>query len=282
MRKKRKMDFNQLRLDVEQLQKTCWSQVIKQYFNALSADQVVTKAHAQDFQTIADTESEKFLTQELQKLIPGSLVLGEEAQAAGQVSLDIFTSSKPDDYIWVIDPIDGTYNFVNDNDDFAIIVALVQNNETIGGWIYQPKTGDIISTIKGDGAYLNGKTTQVSNATDFADLDGYSPVIYSGRTPFKTHFQNCATELKQIDNLRSAGVHYLKMAAGQADFYMVHHSMPWDHLAGVLLFEEAGGVVTKWDGSPYKPSDHKDFIISANNALTHKALMDKFIKPIYP
>jgi len=276
------MDFDQLRLDVEQLQKTCWTQVIKQYFNALSADQVVTKAHAQDFQTIADTESEKFLTAELKKLIPNSLVLGEEAQAAGLVSLDIFTDAKPEEFVWVIDPIDGTYNFVNNHDDFAVIIALVQGNETIGGWIYQPKTGDIVSAIKGEGAYLNGQQTTVSTAKTIPDLNGYSPVIYSGRTPFKAHFQSCAAELKNIDNLRSSGVHYLNMASGNADFYMVHHSKPWDHLAGVLVFEEAGGVVSKWDGSPYKPSDYKDFIISANNADSHKALMDKFIKPIYP
>ena len=78
------MDFNQLRLDVEQLQKNLLDSSDSEYFNALSADQVVTKAHAQDFQTIADTESEKFLTRELQRLIPNSLVLGEEAQAAGR------------------------------------------------------------------------------------------------------------------------------------------------------------------------------------------------------
>ncbi len=127
------MDFDKFRKDVEDIQRACWAQVIQQYFNKLSHGQIKTKAHQEDFQTIADVESEKFLTQQLTQLLPGSLVLGEEAEAAGSVSLDIFTQAKKDSLIWVIDPIDGTYNFVKGKDDFAIIIALVQNNETIGG-----------------------------------------------------------------------------------------------------------------------------------------------------
>lgn len=276
------MDILQVSDDVELLVKDCWSNVISQYFNALSDGQVITKAHDKDFQTIADIESEKFLTSELKKLIPGSLVLGEEAEASGAVSLDIFEQAPSDEYVWVIDPIDGTYNFVNGHINFAIIVGLVKNNETVGGWIYRPLTNELVSATKGNGAKLNGVTTTVSDRAEVGDLNGYSPIIYTSRTPYKDHFKAAAKELGGLDNLQSAGVHYLNMVAGDADFYVVHHSKPWDHAAGTFIFQEAGGITTQWDGSPYRPSDNKALLISANNQKSYDLLQDKFIKPVYP
>lgn len=278
------MDFDKFRQDVEKIQRDCWAQVICQYYNKLSQNQIVTKAHQTDFQTIADVESEKFLTQKLTQMLPGSLVLGEEAEAAGNVSLDIFTQAKKDALIWVIDPIDGTYNFVKGKDDFAIIIALVQNNETIGGWIYKPKTDEIVSAIKGHGAFYNGVecNTSAHDNGQLADLAGYSPLIYSSRSGVKDHFVKAAKSLQNVDNLRSSGVHYMNIAQGKADFYICHHSKPWDHVAGAFIVKEAGGMTTQWDKQDYKPSDNKALLITANSAASHQALHGHFIKTIKP
>ncbi len=274
------MDFDKFRKDVEDIQRACWTQVIQQYFNKLSQGQIKTKAHQEDFQTIADVESEKFLTQQLTQLLPGSLVLGEEAEAAGSVSLDIFTQAKKDSLIWVIDPIDGTYNFVKGKDDFAIIIALVQNNETIGGWIYKPKTDEVVSAVKGRGAFVNGQPCHTSLYEDLVDLQGYSPLIYSSRAGVKGHFIQAAQAVDAIDNLRSSGVHYMNIAKGEADFYICHHSKPWDHLAGAFIVGESGGMTVQWDGHTYKPSDNKTMLVTANSQSSYKVLNDHFIKPI--
>jgi fructose-1,6-bisphosphatase/inositol monophosphatase family enzyme len=276
------MNMQQINKDVERLERECWTTIIQQYFNALSSKQVTTKANAHDFQTIADVQSEAFLTAELQKLIPNSIVLGEEAQAAGSVSLDIFKQAQHDQHVWVIDPIDGTFNFVNSTDNFALMVSLVKNNETLGAWIYKPRSDDFIYANKGQGAFMNGQKTHVSNREKLADLNGYSPLLYSDRTPHKAHFQAAAQDVASLDNLQCAGVHYMNMATGSADFYIANHSKPWDHLAGGLILEEAGGVITQWDGSPYKPTDNAVGLIAANNAKAHKALMDRFIQPVWP
>ncbi len=275
------MNIQQINKDVERLERECWSTIIQQYFNALSSNQVKTKANAHDFQTIADVQSEAFLTAELQKLIPDSIVLGEEAQAAGTVSLDIFKQAKQDQHVWVIDPIDGTFNFVHAKDDFALMVSLVKNNETLGAWIFKPRSDDFIYANKGQGAFMNGQQTQVSKREALADLTGYSPILYSNQTPYKAHFQTAAQDVDGLDNLQCAGVHYMNMATGSADFYLANHSKPWDHLAGALILEEAGGIVTQWDGSPYKPMDNSVYLIAANSPKSHKALMDRFIHPVW-
>lgn len=278
------MDLEKIRIEVEDLQKKCWNSVIKQYFNKLSSSQVSTKSHDEDFQTIADLESEKFLTCELQALIPNSLVLGEEAQAAGQVGFDIFTSAQKDQYVWVIDPIDGTYNFVKGHDDFAVMVALVQNNETVGGWIYRPRTDDLISSVKGGALYHNGQLSGLSphNDGDLSKISGYTPLIYSDRAGLKQHFVKQAQQLKHVTGLRCSGAHYLNIAKGQAEFYLVHHSKPWDHLAGSFLIKQGGGVSTQWDSTEYKPSDYKTMLLTANSQATYDALYNSFIKPIKP
>lgn len=111
-------------------------------FQKLTDEEIRTKSGPEDLVTIADEEAETELTRRLQDLLPGSLVLGEEAVAHGSVRHDILKNN--DTPVWVVDPVDGTRNFARGTPQFGTILALVHKGECVAGWIYQipPRPGD--------------------------------------------------------------------------------------------------------------------------------------------
>lgn len=118
-------------------------------FKHLSVSDIDTKNSSEDFVTTADTETEKRLTNELTALLPGSLVVGEEAAFKDPAVLDYLKEDKP---VWVIDPIDGTMNFAYGRSEIGVVVALVYQGETIAGWLFNPVYKIMIMGEKGGGA----------------------------------------------------------------------------------------------------------------------------------
>jgi len=193
-----------------------------------------------DLVTVADREAEQRLIELLPPLLPGSLVMGEECVSADPSRAACLESDQP---VWIIDPIDGTGNFVRGNPNFAVIIALVVKRRTLQGWIYDPLLGQMTYAVEGGGTWCGEKRREIHRRS-IAGMVGavarrdYDRLIPRGLT------------MRQIG---SAAHEYLSLLEGSLDFSCYRRLNPWDHAAGVLMVEEAGGQAALLDGSPYRP-----------------------------
>ncbi|MCK4944833.1 MAG: inositol monophosphatase [Alphaproteobacteria bacterium] len=216
-------------------------------FNTLLQSEIREKKPG-DFVTVADEASEKAFTILLQDILPGSLVVGEEAVSKDISVLDKFKEDKP---VWVIDPIDGTYNFSHGNSEFGILIALVQNGVTLHGWAFDAPGNRMAQAGKGEGAFLDGKRLKIKcEKTDIKELVGQGGGGLAGR------FDSVRPFFKEIVNLRCSLYDIVNFIIGKADFIVQMNMVtPWDHAAACLLAEEAGGIVAMdEDGTAYDPT----------------------------
>lgn len=244
-------------------------------FQKLAAHEVSEKTSPSDLVTIADLEAEDMLTDILLKEFPGSAVLGEEAISKGSVLMDLFQTHKGD--IWVIDPVDGTNNFAAGIPRFGLILALVRNGETIGGWIYDIPGNRMGISQRGAGIALNNDTVRFTlNSKTLAELDGYLSTKFIPKAIRPQVLEKLAG-IKSNDSLFCAAHEYLNLLEGQRDFSFYTRIKPWDHLAGSLMIREAGGESKKWDGTPYIPGEIEGGLISAANPALWPAIQAHFI-----
>jgi len=213
--------------------------VILPRFQHLEANQIREK-NPGDFVTIADTEAEAMLSARLTDLLPGSLVVGEEAVAADCSVLDRLSSDAP---VWIIDPVDGTANFARGNSKFAVIIALAHHGRTVQGWIHDPVSGLMAVGESGSGAFIGERRLLVDKVVALQEMLGVCR-----KTP------GLKREVKSIYRNGSAAHDYLDLLEGRAHFAHYMRLKPWDHAAGVLMHLEAGGVSGLCDGRPYAPT----------------------------
>lgn len=264
---------------IADLLKDCAEKYILPRYNTLTAEEIQTKSHADDLVTIADIEAERALEKILPQLYPGCVVIGEESVSRGELSLDILKDRTQ--AVFVVDPVDGTYNFRHGKREFAVMMALVVNGETRMGWIYDVLGDTHAIAEKGAGAWFGGKKMQVAPPRPMQDCNAF---INSGYFPkdmrkFLTYLKAEAANLQSVTTLRCSAHEYLRLAAGQADFSINGWMKQWDHLAGALMVQEAGGVVRKWDGSPYTPVDEEGGLIVASNQNLWNETYRLFIGP---
>ncbi|MDP9127574.1 MAG: inositol monophosphatase [Pseudomonadota bacterium] len=208
--------------------------------------------------TIADQEAELALSERLMGLLEGSKVVGEEAFSTNRGVLERISGPSP---VWIIDPIDGTRNFVEGNTEFGVIVALAKQNQTIAGWLYDPTSAEVITAEKGAGAWYQGRKLKVAAPTTLSEASGFlcGELYGAGQKAFGDN--NIGPRFKPI----RAGIHeYPRLLAGGPYFgatappihfrASLRQSNPWDDAAGVLIHQEAGGYSAFWDGTPYRPS----------------------------
>ncbi len=229
----------------------------------LSADRekmaIDIKSGVADLVTEYDKNIQEQLEIGLKKILPEAKFIGEEG------SKDELTE---DGYSFVVDPIDGTTNFVKDYHTSAISVALLKGKEVVAGIVYNPYLDETFSAIKGQGAFLNGKKISVSSQPL-----GNSLILF-GSSPYdKNLFKETLEVLseyfyKALDIRRSgsAALDLCSVAAGRAEIYFELQVSPWDFAAGKLLVEEAGGVVTTLDGAPLS-FEGKTSILAKNNVI---------------
>ncbi len=214
-----------------------------------------------DLVSIADEASERHLTELLLALLPGSVVVGEESVAADAKVLDRLATQ---DAVWIVDPIDGTLNFCAGIPIFAVMVALVRRGETVGGWIFDPVNGEMLSAIKGEGAWLNGTRLRVPAPPLLAAMKG---AISPDHVPDKAQ----QTELRRQylfhgdpGDFRCAGREYTELSRGGRHFTTFRKLLPWDHAPGVLIHCEAGGYsATMDDDAPYSLQRHSGPFLAA-------------------
>ncbi len=241
--------------------------VIVPRFRTLSDGQVREKAPG-DLVTIADEESESRLEAALPALLPGSVVVGEEAAATDRAVLDRLSDEAP---VWIVDPLDGTANFASGNERFAMIVALAHRGRTIAGWIHQPVAGRTGWAVAGEGAVIDGRPARVADPVPLTEMRGFvSGPKYAGA------LWPCMRRLREAmasgRNLRCSGIEYLELASGQAHLCVPVRLKPWDHAAGVLMHREAGGYSALADGEEYSPLVHEGLLIAAPDMASWKAV----------
>lgn len=239
-------------------------------FRALTCDDIIEKTPG-DLVTTADIEAEKKLTSRLQDYLIGSQVLGEEAAHENPAALDILQSDHP---VWIIDPVDGTKNFANGRDIFGCIVSLVYRNETLAGWIHDPARSRTAMCELGSGSYMDGEQLLSSNPEPALEN-----MTVSLNPAHKKWLEQCSkdgqTAMPQIATRFGSVAHdYISLAAGDFDCAQYRRLKPWDHAAGVLLFEEAGGYHQMIAAqTPYEPIIYQEdcLLLTASEEIWEEA-----------
>ena len=262
---------------VDALIRECAAQYIVPRFKKLAQGDINTKSGPHDLVTIADRETEEALDRALTEMFPGSIVIGEEGISAGLKSVE--TLQETDKIIWVADPVDGTYNFVHGNPEFAVMLACVVNGETRFGWIYDVPGDRMLYAEKGAGAFIDGSRLKTAAAKPLSESKGFTGSRYFPKH-LRPLIKSFVREFDALHTLSCAGHEYIRVASGQYDFSIYNRIRPWDHLAGSLAVQEAGGCVAKWDGSPYTPQDDGGGLVVASNETLLKALQEKIINKL--
>jgi fructose-1,6-bisphosphatase/inositol monophosphatase family enzyme len=166
---------------------------------------------------------------------------------------------------WLVDPLDGTANFIAGSADWAVMVALLVNGDAALAWIWQPVAGRMYVAERGSGASCNGAALKVES-TDRADGKLRGAVLTKFLPPaIADSVRRNSSRFGAISKGRyCAGVEYPAVIAGEQDFALFWRTLPWDHVPGALLLQEAGGVARRPDGAPFLPFGEGDGLLIAS------------------
>ena len=232
-------------------------------YQTLAADEIAEKA-ADDVVTVADHESEAILAERLAMLLPEAAIVGEEAAHADPSLLD----KLGDALCWIVDPLDGTNNFARGKPPFGVLVALSESGETVAGWIYDPLSGRFCHAARGKGAYIGEeRVTARSSGADPA-IAAIS-LVFADPARRAALTTQIAPHYTLVDIPRCAAEQWPRLVLGQNDISIFERTHAWDHAAGVLLLNEAGGKAARPDGSPYRvdEADRPGLLGAASPAL---------------
>jgi myo-inositol-1(or 4)-monophosphatase len=225
--------------------------------------------------TAADRAAEVLIRERIRQQWPAHDVLGEEQGLSDQGS----------DYRWYVDPLDGTTNFAHGYPVFCVSMALEHQSlenrspgkagERIAAVIYDPTRDELFSAEQGKGARLNGETIHVSKTATLKEC-----LLATGFPSHKRHknpniyfYHQITLRTHGVRRAGSAALDLCNVAAGRFDGFWEFNLNPWDTAAGVLIVEEAGGKVTRFDGSPFEINSRETV---ASNGLIHDAVLQEF------
>lgn len=227
-------------------------------FRRLAAHEIREK-DADEVVTVADHESEAILAEGLSVLLPGVPVVGEEAASMNPGLLDLLASQT----CWIVDPLDGTANFAAGRRPFGILVALSERGRVVGGWILDPLTGRFCSAAAGKGLLIDGARTLARPSGAALPIAAISS-LFVGGARLDTIRRRIEGRFRTVSIPRCAAEQYPRLVLGINDLTLFHRTLPWDHAAGVLCLEEAGGRATRLDGSPYRTGDRRTGLLAAS------------------
>ncbi|MGI5211878.1 inositol monophosphatase family protein [Plantactinospora sp. CA-290183] len=244
-------------------------------FRKLGESDVLEKAPG-EVVTVADREAEKILESELRRLLPGSQVVGEEGVAADPGVLDRLADSRP---VWIVDPLDGTANFAAGREPFAVMVALRRAGVTEASWILDPVADSLAVARAGAGARIGGEAVRAT--PEAVPLEALRGVLGTRFLPpeLRERMRHGVARIGEVlSGQHCAGREYPDIVLGRQQFALFWRTLPWDHVPGALLVQEAGGVARRLDGGPYDPCDgRKGLLVAANERIwtvVHDALMN--------
>lgn len=208
--------------------------------------------------TVADRESEAILTELLAPLVPGAQVVGEEAAHYEPKIMAHLTQGD----CWIIDPLDGTANFAAGTGPFGILVALMNDGRPVGGWILDPLTGRFCCAQAGAGAYIDGERVHATNPQRARPLVAVTR-LFADQAQRDAVLGALSDTCEVLDSPRCAADQYPRIALGKNDATLFTRTIAWDHAAGVIFLNEAGGQVARPDGSAYRCCDEHGGLIAA-------------------
>jgi myo-inositol-1(or 4)-monophosphatase len=217
-----------------------------------------------DLVTEADLASEKLIIERIQTHYPRHSILAEESGASDHERAE---------FRWIVDPLDGTTNYAHGYPCFCVSIGLQRNDELVIGVIYDPIRDEMFSAERGEGATLNGRRIRVSEtqSLDRALLCTGFPYDVRGRGDFARHFTNFIMYSQGVRRDGSAAMDLAAVACGRFEGFWEEGLHPWDVAAGVVIVEEAGGQVSRYDGS--KIDIHRPPIV-ASNGLVHQEMLE--------
>ena len=253
--------------EINVLEKICdkVSKVIIRDFGEVEKLQVSRKGPG-DFVTKTDKKVEKIIIEELEKARPKYGFIAEESGERKNES----------EFNWVIDPIDGTSNFMHGIPHFAISIALEKNGEVISGIVCDPIKNETFYAEKGRGAYLNNRRIRVSSRKSLDEvigLYGCPPMIKIDGNKFFDQIKKASSQIHKLRNYGSAALDFTYVAAGRADFAWYDHLNYWDYAAGKIILLEAGGTITDFAG--------KSFIKQKETFISNSYIHDEVIKILF-
>lgn len=212
-------------------------------FNEVENLQVSRKGPA-DFVSAADLKSEEVIREELEHARPGYCFLMEESGS---------TEGPDKTHRWIVDPLDGTTNFLHGLPHFAISIALEREDLLVAGVIYNPITEELFWAERGKGAFVNDRRLRVSARNNLADSLIATGIPFAGRpghAPFQNELKTIMPQVAGIRRFGSAALDLAYVAAGRFDGFWERGLNRWDIAAGILMVREAGGTVMDTEGQP--------------------------------
>lgn len=216
-----------------------------------------------DLVTDADRAAEEYIVKQLKKLFPHHGILGEEGTRVGGSS----------EFLWVIDPVDGTTNFAHGFPYFAVSLGLMRGEEVVLGVVYNPQTKECFLAERGSGAFLNGKQLSVSrHKTLEASLlaTGFPYDVDTAQENNLASFGRLTIASQGVRCLGSASLDLCQVASGRLEAFWERSLHPWDTAAGSIMVTEAGGRISGCQGQTFRVLGHE---ICASNGLIHEPLL---------
>ncbi|MEU7057808.1 inositol monophosphatase family protein [Streptomyces sp. NPDC046197] len=249
--------------DVEEAVRKAAAAEIMPRFCRLADHEVDQKSGPHDLVTDADRLAERYLTDTLGALLPGSVVVGEEAVHADPA---VYAAVRGEAPVWIVDPVDGTRQFVQGDPGFCTMVALARDGVVLASWTYAPVHDRLATAVRGGGAFLDGEPLRSGAVEPGRDLR-----VATSHPDYTTDEQKRALLGLWRDGVAprpcgSAGLEYLAIARGELDATAFSWEAAWDHAAGLLLVEEAGGTHLTLTGAPFR--------ITGGNTLPFTAARD--------
>jgi myo-inositol-1(or 4)-monophosphatase len=241
-------------------------QIILRYMNRVDSIAVVEKQRL-DFASEVDRAAEAEIIRELKRAFPGHAILAEESGEIGKAK-----------QVWVIDPLDGTHNYLRGFPHFSVSIALLENGEPMHGVVYDPLRDELFTASRGDGAYLNDRRIRVSPRTELTGALLATGFPYRQRAHIDTQIGMTRALLDQAEDIRrtgSAALDLAYVANGRFDGYFESGLQPWDMAAGCLLVREAGGRFCDFVGRDGLPD-------SGNLVAGSIKVVDGIVKTIGP
>ncbi len=246
-------------------------------FRKLDSGAVSTKSNVNDLVTAGDTAAEAMITRGLQIAFPNAVIVGEEAAEKGP---DYRKKLDQAELAFLIDPIDGTWNFVQGLPLFGTMIAACRFGRPVFGMVYDPLGRDLIwADIESPTAWVprvgTARKQFTRTKTPLNDMIGFIDANVPPSTEKQVTFK-AAAELGSVSSLRCSAHHYRLLAQGSVDFYLAAKLSPWDHAAGVILCKQAGGHAAMLDGTPYTTGEDSGFLLCAGDKDSWGKLADHF------
>lgn len=234
--------------------------IIMPKFRALDDEMIQAKdATVEDLVTVADQAAEVAITEDIRRILPDALVVGEEACEEDPSVLDQLDSAE---LAVIIDPIDGTWNFAHGVPAFGTIIAITNHGETVFGFIHDPVNDQWIAAQKGSGVWTGIDRKPFPTMPMTPGLTGSVP-IYMYPPQVQARLWPELHKFGRIQSLRCSAYDYRLLAQQSIGFSLSAAMKPWDHAAGALIVQESGGVAARLNGEPYRPGIYHSRLLTA-------------------